>query len=164
MKKLIKEIILLTIALASINSNLIAQVSFKTKLTEGSSLFAILADNEQKPATAENEQSLLSQFTKGSKDVTFENVGDYRDELNFTHKKFQVYFKGIEVIGIDFVIHEKAGKIRYTNGTFENIEDLSTLPSVSVPIAEKKSTEFLNNKAGAKGLSSILGKISGYAL
>jgi len=51
-----------------------------------------------------------------SNDYQFAQLQKFSDLLNQTHYRYNLYYKGIEVIGAQFILHEKNGIIHYANG------------------------------------------------
>jgi len=51
-----------------------------------------------------------------SNDYQFVLVQKFSDLLNQTHYRYNLHYKGIEVIGAQFILHEKNGSIHYANG------------------------------------------------
>ena len=54
-----------------------------------------------------NEKNVLKNLTECNSNFQFKFISQYGDDLKFEHKKFAIFYSGIEVVGMDFVIHEK---------------------------------------------------------
>ncbi len=69
-----------------------------------------------------------------------------KDELGFTHHRFQQTYKGIPVEGAEYIIHERDGGVEKANGVYiENIS-METTPIFSVQEAIQKALNFTNAK------------------
>ncbi len=130
MKKIISKIILTFLGLF-ICSIAFAQINFKLKQVDGTNYFVLLADNAKQTAALVNETAVLKQITNSNSAIEFRFIKSYTDDLKFTHKKFSVFYSGIEIKGMDFVIHEKDGIIQYLNGSYENLEKIAVTPAVN---------------------------------
>lgn len=131
-----------------------AQADFTKKEITGTNHFAVLSNNTKHASTLINETLLLKQLTNCNNNFGFKFINSYGDDLKFEHKKFNVYFKNIEVKGMDFVIHEKDNAIQYLNGTFENIE-LNTTPLLNTNSIIAK---LLLSKPVSKNLTNPVNK------
>ena len=58
-------------------------------------------------------------------------VRSERDELGFTHQKFNQYYQGIKVEHATYTVHAKGGAVESISGDFEKIAGLSIAPSLS---------------------------------
>ena len=61
-----------------------------------------------------------------------------RDELGFTHTRYQQYYKNVPVQGGEYLAHQKGGLLDCINGAFFSIPDISVTPSLSESIALTK--------------------------
>ncbi len=65
------------------------------------------------------------------------------DEIGFTHYRYQQTFKGINVVGGEYLLHEKNGKLISANGNFYNNLSINTTASVSKEIAIQNAIKFV---------------------
>jgi Zn-dependent metalloprotease len=81
-----------------------------------------------------------------SDDFNFVQIQETSDQLNQIHYRYNEYYKGIEIIGAQFILHNKNEFIHYANGHLVNEIDLSVSPS----IAEEFALQFALKHIGAK--------------
>ncbi len=145
MNKIIKTIFLIAIILLA-KTGAKAQINFKEKQIIKDNYFAILNDNKSTTVTSRNENLVLNVITKYNKNFIFKLTSNYSDDLGFDHKKYCLFYNGIEVIGMDFVLHEKANQIKYLNGTFEDIVNPNLVASLSEHNATQSAKLFFKSK------------------
>ena len=66
-----------------------------------------------------------------SDDYQFKQIREFSDQLNQIHYRYNLYFKGIEVTGAQFILHEKNGIIHYASGHLVHGLEINTSPSIS---------------------------------
>lgn len=130
-----------------------AQINFKEKQTTNGNYFAML--NENIIATSSNEKIVLKSLTECNNNFQFKFISQYGDDLKFEYKKYSIYYSGIEVVGMDFVIHEKNNIIQYLNGSFENIIN----PNLTIILSEINATQIAKSFFKTKNFSITEDKI-----
>lgn len=155
MKKLINKLAITLIGIF-ICSIAFPQINFKQKEVDGNNYFATMADNAKQTATLQNETAVIKQITNSNPNIEFRFKSSYVDDLKFTHKKYTTFFKGIEVIGMDFVIHEKHNIVQYVNGTFQNIENTTSKATIN----EMSANNFAKAYFKVNSKSKIITKLS----
>jgi len=80
-----------------------------------------------------------------SNDYHFVLVKEFSDLLNQTHYRYNLYFKGIQVTGAQFILHEKNGIIHYANGHLVHGLDIDILPLIT----EQSALQAAINHIGA---------------
>ena len=68
------------------------------------------------------------------------------DQLGFTHFKYQQQYKGIEVYGAQYLIHEKNGKVVSSNGNLVKAINFTNTPSVAAQVAIQNAIKFVGAK------------------
>jgi Zn-dependent metalloprotease len=66
-----------------------------------------------------------------SEDYEFVQVQELTDKLGQTHYRFSQFYKGVEVVNAQLILHEKNGVIHYINGQTVHRINLSVYPSIS---------------------------------
>ena len=74
---------------------------------------------------------------------TFSLLKKEQDEIGFTHYRFQQQYKGIPLDGVQFLLHEKNGKLTSANGSFYSGLNINTTASISKQEAIQKAIQFV---------------------
>lgn len=74
---------------------------------------------------------------------TFTLLKKEQDDIGYSHYRFQQHFKGVPLDGVQFLFHEKNGKLTSANGNFYSGLDLITTASISKQEAIQKAIEFV---------------------
>ncbi len=67
----------------------------------------------------------------------------FTDRFGFTHHRYAQYYKGVEVLGAQFILHEKEGLVYYANGQLAASLQIDVTPQLSEKQALAKSLEFI---------------------
>ena len=94
----------------------------------------------------QSDTLFLKSILKMKNDDGFKSILESNDELGFTHKKFQQYYKGIKVENALYLIHGKDGIIETINGDFQSVNIPSVTPSINELQALGKALDFVNSK------------------
>src|SRR6185295_11936630 len=71
------------------------------------------------------------------------NYKQERDDLGFTHTRYQQLYKNIPVVGGEYIAHQRAGLLDCMNGSFFSIPEISVTPSFSEATALTKVLLFV---------------------
>jgi Zn-dependent metalloprotease len=74
---------------------------------------------------------------------TFTLLKKEQDDIGFTHYRFQQQFNGIPLDGVQFLLHEKNGKLTSANGNFYSGLNINTTASISKQEAIQKAIQFV---------------------
>ena len=88
----------------------------------------------------------FQEFTKKMEirnDDTFSLIKSEVDEIGFTHYRYQQNYKNLPLDGVQFLLHEKNGKLVSANGNFYSGISIITTPSISIQDAIQKAIEFV---------------------
>lgn len=66
----------------------------------------------------------------------------FRDNLGYTHEKYQQYYQGIKVEYSTYTIHAKNGILTSMNGDFKRLKDMNTSARLSAAQALQKAVNF----------------------
>ncbi len=163
MKKIISKIALTLISLF-ICSIAFTQINFKQKQIGGTNYFAVLEPGENIAATLVNEVAVLKQLINSNATIEFRFLNSYVDDLKFTHKKYSIFYAGVEIKGMDFVLHQKEGIIQYVNGTYEDIGYIITKPFVNELAALNNAKTFFEASIKAKGANNFSIENKGFCI
>ena len=98
------------------------------------------------------QPALNSFFTEFNKTFSLTNDDDFKlvrkskDKLGETHYRYNQYYKGIEVVGAQYILHEKSGYIRAANGMLVNNLNLNVNPKLSEQSALNAALQEVNAK------------------
>ncbi len=70
-----------------------------------------------------------------------------KDEIGFTHTRYQQVYKNIPVEGAEYLAHQKNGLLDCINGLFVTVGDVSVNPSLSESAALSKAVSFVGAKS-----------------
>ena len=163
MKKITSKIVLTLLGLF-ICSLAFTQINFKRKQIDGNTYFGVTADNAKQTATLVNEKAILKQITNSNESFEFWFVSSFSDDLKFIHKKFSVFYNGIEIKGMDFVIHEKDGIIQYVNGSYESIETIVITPSINQEAAISNAKTYYEAIVKTKATTKLVVENKGFCI
>lgn len=76
-------------------------------------------------------------------DDTFALIKSEIDDIGFTHYRYQQNYKNLPLDGVQFLLHEKNGKLVSANGNFYSGISLDTNPSITQQVAIQKAIEFV---------------------
>ncbi len=69
-----------------------------------------------------------------------------KDDLGFTHDKYQQHYKGVKVEFADYTLHAKDGKVSAMSGEFYDLNEINITPSIS----KEQGLQAALNHIGAK--------------
>lgn len=116
------------------------EISERQQNEKNKTIFAKIAGNQQLENSTANESALIRQLTQHTDNIVYTFQRSYADNTGFTHHVYQARYKGIEVVGMDYVIHSKNGMIVMANGDFDDLDNLLTTPRIS----EKEISGYAN--------------------
>ena len=67
-----------------------------------------------------------------------------RDELGFTHSRYQQYFNGVKVKGGEYLVHERAGRVESVNGMFFDNLQISSTPVIDAGLALSRALSHIS--------------------
>jgi Zn-dependent metalloprotease len=82
-----------------------------------------------------------------SGDNEFRLVRQKRDKLGEIHYRYNQYYKGIEIVGAQYILHEKNGYIKSANGRLIHKLNLDVKPALSEETALKAALREVNAKS-----------------
>jgi Zn-dependent metalloprotease len=140
-----------------------AQIRFSEsqKDEKGNYTFIKIAGDDLTTVSDENEQKLLHQLSGNDPALQFRYNTSIKDNFGFIHKGFKTYLNNIEVLGIDYVIHEKDNVVIFANGSYETIGNISLKPIISETVAIEKAVKYFNSLEKNVIDKSIIGSNKG---
>lgn len=109
--------------------------------SEGST--TVIRFSESSATTVNDFFTAFSSKLQTSSNDTFTLLKKEQDNIGYTHYRFQQHFKGVPLEGVQFLLHEKNGKLTSANGNFYSGLDLITTAGISKQEAIQKAIQFI---------------------
>jgi Zn-dependent metalloprotease/chitodextrinase len=97
-----------------------------------------------KLASKSETKTILASILNSSKSDEFKTIRSEKDQIGFTHERFQQYYKGIKVENGTYIVHSRNNVIESLNGEYKLIKDISVSPSLTIDEATEKAKSFVN--------------------
>ena len=91
----------------------------------------IIQFNEKSQTKASDFFQKFTRKLEIKNDDTFSLIKSENDNIGFTHYRYQQNYKNLPLDGVQFLLHEKNGKLVSANGNFYSNINISTTPSIS---------------------------------
>ncbi len=85
----------------------------------------------------------FSNELKSSNEDSFKLIRTENDEIGFTHFRYQQLYNGIKVMGGEYLLHEKNGKLISANGNFYSGLSIPIIPTLSKERAIENAMNFV---------------------
>ncbi|APD05972.1 neutral protease [Flavobacteriaceae bacterium UJ101] len=92
-------------------------------------------------------KNLLKESLRTNQNDDFRTMSKVKDNLGFTHEKFQQYYKGIKVEFSTYTVHSKQGKIEKANGEFKIVRNFDIKPKLTSQDAFQKAIAYTGAKS-----------------
>ncbi|MEY4964061.1 MAG: hypothetical protein RLZZ323_1380 [Bacteroidota bacterium] len=102
----------------------------------------VIKFTESSATTANDFFTAFSSKLQITPNDTFRLLKTEQDDIGFTHYRFQQQFKGIPLDGVQFLLHEKNGRLTSANGNFFSGLDINTTAYISKQEAIQKAIDF----------------------
>ncbi|APD05971.1 neutral protease [Flavobacteriaceae bacterium UJ101] len=96
--------------------------------------------------TISQSQNLLKESFKAQPQDEFRSFKTTRDELGYSHEKFQQYYKGVKVEFSTYTVHSRKGQIEKANGDFKLVQNFNVKPKLTNEEAFKKAILYTGAK------------------
>jgi len=103
----------------------------------------VIKFSESSVTTADDFFATFSSKLLISSNDTFTLLKKEQDNTGYTHSRYQQHFKGVQLEGVQFLLHEKNGKLTSANGNFYSGLDLITTAGISKQEAIQKAIQFI---------------------
>lgn len=123
-----------------------AQVIEKQKLDRNGKPTFVKLDAKAQSFTSTDSKNLLRTVLNMSENDDYKTIRSERDQIGFTHERFQQHYKGIKVEYGVYITHAKNGTIVSLSGEYKVIKDVNITPSISVEDAIKNAVAFVGAK------------------
>ncbi|SDE46498.1 Por secretion system C-terminal sorting domain-containing protein [Ulvibacter litoralis] len=93
---------------------------------------SLLVFDDSKNYSLQNTTAVLAEVLAPSPEISFSTIKQEQDQLGFTHKKLQQYFKGVKVEFGTVNLHSAEGKVKSISTEYYPInEDFTVSPGIS---------------------------------
>lgn len=93
---------------------------------------------------SENDADLFKYVNTDFPECYFTLMRRENDDIGFTHARYKEFYKGIEIVDGEYIIHRKGNVVSSMNGKFYPLSSLSVVPSISESIALSKALGDIN--------------------
>ena len=101
------------------------------KITDETGIPTFIRFDEKKSVSENNAYNLLRDELQLQSTDKLKLIKESTDQLGFTHKRYQQYYKGIKVEFVFYQVNSKAGMIESISGNFNKIENLNITPQLN---------------------------------
>ncbi len=101
-------------------------------------------DTKVKSFSKSETKDVLSGIFNMTKNDEFKSLRSEKDQIGYTHERFQQYYKGIKVEKGVYIVHSREGAIESLSGEYKLINEINTSPSISASEAIEKAKTFVN--------------------
>lgn len=105
--------------------------------------YSLVKFSDKSNVTAQNFFQTLKRDFRISERDNFNLLKTENDEIGFTHYRYQQLHNGISVMGGEYLLHEKNGKLISANGNFYSNLSINTTPSISKANAVQFAIKFV---------------------
>lgn len=91
----------------------------------------------------ENINSNLGQYLSLNSDFSFQEINSSKDELGFTHIRYDQFYKGIPLDGYMVLAHFKDGRLKTINGRVALFNNLNINPAITGQQAKQTAKDFV---------------------
>lgn len=115
--------------------------------TDGSGSISLVRFDKGTKVAAAKASSVLLRMFQMHNDLAFKKITTETDELGFTHERYRVVYKNIEIDAGGIITHSRNGLIEYITSTVPNIKKGSDATS---EITKESALKYALNAVGAK--------------
>jgi Zn-dependent metalloprotease len=95
------------------------------------------------PAAGEVPNIFL-QFLNPSPEIDFHLTKSDHDNLDFLNNQYDIFYRGIKVEGMGYVVHIKDGRIISMGGNYRDIPEIDVAPAISMASGLQKALNVIN--------------------
>ena len=121
-----------------------AQEFGKQKLDRNGYPTFVKFDTKTKSVSKSETKAMLSGILNMTKSDEYKTLRSEKDQIGYTHERFQQYFKGIKVENGIYIAHSRNKVIESLSGEYKLIDDINIAPSVSSEKAVENAKAFIN--------------------
>ncbi|NOQ27945.1 MAG: T9SS type A sorting domain-containing protein [Bacteroidales bacterium] len=107
-------------------------------------------DTKVQSASKAETKAVLSSLLNMTSNDEYKTIESEKDQIGYTHEKFQQYFKGFKVVNGVYFAHSQNNVLESVNGDYKLINDINVTPSISSANAIENAKAFINAKVYMK--------------
>lgn len=115
-------------------------------------LFAKFQEGNKFATDSSAEINTLIKLNDTPKWITYKKEREYKDDLGFIHKVYQQYYREYLIVGASYVLHEESEELKYANGFYAEIPEISLIPTISEDKILENMRDILTNDSRNKNL------------
>ena len=96
----------------------------------GTTFISFDVDSKNVPNIS-NTQVFLKELHKSGPETSFVLKKKSVDNLGIEHQTFEQFYKGLRIIGAQYKIHAKGGKVNSANGNYATLSDIDVIPVIN---------------------------------
>ena len=120
-----------------------AKIKQKIEAANGSPAF-IAFDNNGAAHRSDQANEVLKKYLNLSATDDMRVAKTEKDDVGFTHQRFEQFYKGIKVEHAAYLVHSKNGVVQSINGDFRKLDKVSTQPTISEKAALANALRYIN--------------------
>ena len=101
-------------------------------------------ETKGKTVSQGESKAILSSVLNMTKNDEYKTMRTEKDQIGYTHEKFQQYYKGIKVEYGTYIVHSRNDVVESLSGEHKLINEINTTPSLSATEAIKNAKAFVN--------------------
>lgn len=118
----------------------------KVKQTDKNGQLSFVSFKENANYPVDSFEKILKNEFQIQDGVQFVKLYTEKDQVGFTHDKYQLYKNGVKIEFATFSVHSKNGKISAINGETYKTNNVATSPEISAQDALQNAIKHLNAK------------------
>lgn len=144
MKKYFNSLLIVLLCLCFLTVKAQQDDTLEIQRSKGKVAFARFKANAAR--NIKNDIPFLKKLLQMNADDSLQLTKDVKDELGYTHHRFQQYYKGIKVDNAEYMVHGKNGTIETANGDFVTVGKPATTASLTEAQALNAALGFVKAK------------------
>ncbi|MGE0076680.1 MAG: M4 family metallopeptidase, partial [Bacteroidales bacterium] len=125
-------------------ATLMAQEVQKKDLDQNGFPTFVKFDTKGKTYAKAESKAVLSNVLNLTKNDDYKTLRSEKDQVGFTHEKFQQYYKGVKVEYGTYTVHSRNSVIESMSGEFKSINNIETKPTISADKAIENAKTFVH--------------------
>ncbi|MFC2104736.1 M4 family metallopeptidase [Bacteroidota bacterium] len=101
-------------------------------------------DTKVKAVSKSETKAVLSSLFNMTKNDEYKSLRSEKDQIGYTHERFQQYYKEIKVEHGVYIVHSREDVIESLSGEYKLIKEINISPSISAEEAIEKAKAFVN--------------------
>jgi Zn-dependent metalloprotease len=141
-----KRILTFILLFVFVSATVFAQESGKQNVDRNGNPTFVKLDGESQSVAKSETKAILSSLLNMTSNDEYKSMKSEKDQIGYTHEKFQQYFKGIKVENGIYIVHSRNEVIESVNGDYKLIKDINVKPTISSDKAVENAKAFINAK------------------